>query len=328
VGLKFGYNQGPRLAPAEDLLSGRERIPNMSHRFICLALLFGWVMLDACEVDAQIVQRIRERRAAMAATLDDPNAAAATAPGDAAAVPPVPAPLPMRGGFIARRLQQRRDLVAQQAAAQPTPAASPGTPPLPPQQQTAQRPQISGPASRGKPQGVGPQRAMQALQQASALAAPALEMLNPNDVTAMEVPDLQTALSNTSGALGNELARFSSAASWQEFFALPGSIVDEGTIDLAALQTALVRFENVAANPKFAQIAELPSFDQARSLLTELVNRVDVPTTEDGPQLIDPAGNTELSAEAETANESLPAPQPQLPRNEGEHSILVRTNKS
>ena len=300
----------------------------MSHRFICLVLLFGWAMLDACKADAQIVQRIRERRAAMAATLADP--AAAPAPGDAAAVPPAvaPAPLQLRGGFIARRIQQRRDLVAQQAAAQPTPAAAPGTPPLPPQQQTAQRPQISGPASLGQPQGVGPRRAMQALQQASALAEPALEMLNQNDMTAMEVPDLQTALSNTSGSLGNELGRFSSAASWQEFFTLPGSIVDEGTIDLAALQTALVRFENVAANPKFAQIADLPSFNQARSLLTELVNRVDVPTTEDGPQLIDPAGHTELSAEAESTDESLPAPQPQLPRNEGEHSILVRTNKS
>ena len=295
----------------------------MSHRFICLVLLFGWAILDACKADAQIVQRIRERRAAMAATLADP--AAAPAPGDAAAVPPAvaPAPLPLRGGFIARRIQQRRDLVAQQAAAQPTPAVAPGSPPLPPQHQTAQRPQISGPASLGQPQGLGPRRAMQALQQASALAAPALEMLNQNDMTTMEVPDLQTALSNTSGALGNELTRFSSAASWQEFFTLPGSVVDEGTIDLAALQTALVRFENVAANPKFAQIADLPSFNQARSLLTELVNRVDVPTTEDGPQLIDPAGHTELSAEAEPANESLPAPQPQpqLPRNEGEHSI-------
>ena len=316
----------------------------MSHRFIYLLLLFGWAMLDACEADAQIVQRIRERRAAMAAAaLADPNAAAAPAPADAtaAAVPPAvaPAPLPLRGGFIARRIQQRRDLVAQQAAAQPTPAVAPGSPPLPPQHQTAQRPQISGPASLGQPQGLGPRRAMQALQQASALAAPALEMLNQNDMTAMEVPDLQTALSNTSGALGNELTRFSSAASWQEFFTLPGSVVDEGTIDLAALQTALVRFENVAANPKFAQIADLPSFNQARSLLTELVNRVDEPTVDEssieglaveGPQLIDPAGNTELSAEAEPANESLPAPQPQprLPRNEGEHSILVRTNKS
>ncbi len=308
----------------------------MSHRFICLALLFGWAMLDACEVDAQIVQRLRERRAAMAAAaLADPNAVAEPAPADAtaAAVPPAvaPAPLPLRGGFIARRIQQRRDLVAQQAAAQPTPAAAPGTPPLPPQQQTAQRPQISGPQSLGQPQGLGPRRAMQALQQASALAVPALELLNQSDMTAMEVPALQTALSNTSGALGNELTRFSSAASWQEFFTLPGSVVDEGTIDLAALQTALVRFENVAANPKFAQIAELPSFNQARSLLTELVNRVDEPTTE-GPQLLDPAGRTELSAEAEPADETLPAPQPQaqpqLPRNEGEHSILVRTNKS
>ncbi len=294
----------------------------MSHRLLCLVLLFGWAMLEICEVDAQIVQRIRERRAAMAATLADP--AAAPAPADAAAVSP--APLPLRGGFIARRIQLRRDLVAQQAAAQPTPAAAPGTPPLPPQQQTAQRPQISGPQGVGQAQGLGPRRAMQALQQASAIAAPALEMLKQEDMAAMEVPALQTALSNTSGALGNELGRFSSAASWQQFFTLPGSIVDEGTIDLAALQTAVVRFENVAANPKFAQIADLPSFNQARSLLTELVNRVDEPTTE-GPQLIDPASRNELSADAEPAKESLPAPQPRLPMNRGEHSILVRTNK-
>ena len=271
----------------------------MSRRVVCLVLLSAAFTLNVREVEAQIVRRILDRRAAAIAPPVDPNAAAPAA--SAAAVPP--AELPLRGGFFARRLQQRRDLVAQQAAeAQPTPA-SPALPQRSPQQP--------------------PARAFQALRQASAIAAPAMRALTPAEISEMEVPALQTALSNTSGELSNELNRFSSATSWQGFLNLPTGVVDEQTIDLAVLQSSLSRFESVASNPQFGQIAALPSFNQARSLLTELVNRVDVPAT-DGPQLIDPAGETQLSAEAEQLEESLPAPQPQLPRNEGEHSILVR----
>jgi hypothetical protein len=263
----------------------------MSRRVVCLVLLSAAFTLNVREVEAQIVRRILERRAALLAPPVDPNATVPAA--GAAAVPP--AELPLRGGFFARRLQQRRDLVAQQATA----AVGQGTP---------QQPQA---------------RAFQALRQASASAAPAMRALTPGEISAMEVPTLQTALSNTSGELSNELNRFSSATSWQGFLNLPTGVVDEQTIDLAVLQTVLLRFENVASNPQFGQIAELPSFNQALSLLTELVNRVEVPAT-DGPRLIGPAGETQLSVEAEQLEESLPAPQPQLPRNEGEHSILVR----
>ncbi len=272
----------------------------MSRHFICLNLLLVFASLEMSAVEGQIVRRILNRRAALMAPPVDPNAPA-PAPGTPA-VPP--AALPIRGGFFARRMQQRRDLVAQQAAeAQPTPA-----PTAPPQQRPA-------PLAQG--------RAFQALRQASAIAAPAMRALTPAEISKMEVPALQTALSNTGGELSNELNRFTSAASWQGFFNLPAGVVDEQTIDLAALQTMLLRFENVARDTEFAQIAELRSFNQARSILNELVNRVDVPAT-DGPQLIDPAGETQVSAESEQFEESLPAPEPQLPRNEGEHSILVR----
>ncbi len=270
----------------------------MSRRVVCFVLLLAAIVLNVREAEAQIVRRIRERRAAALAPPVDPNA---PAPVPGAVVPPPQ--LPLRRGFFARRMQQRRDLVALLAAeAQPTPAA-----PILPQQ----------------PPGLAQRRAVQALRQASAMAAPAMRALSPGEISLMEVPALQTALSNTSGELSNELNRFTSAASWQGFLKLPAGVVDEGTIDLAALQTVLMRFENVARNREFAQIAELSSFNQARSILNELANRVDEPETE-GPQLIDPAGETQLLVESEQLEETLPAPEPLLPRNEGEHSILLR----
>jgi hypothetical protein len=288
----------------------------MSRRLICLILLSLFTVVETGDASAQIVGRIRQRRAAMLAPPVDP-AAAPAAPGAAppAAEAASPLPLTLRGGFIARRIQQRRELVAQEAGAAPTPASPAPTA----QQQTALR----QPTPPTPPQ--GPSRAMQALRQASALAAPAIQKLTQGELSAMDLTSLQTALSNSNGSLNNELGRLSSAASWQQYFSLPGSIVDEGTVDLADLQTALGRFESVAANPNYSQIAELPSFGQARNLLAELVNRADMPTSEspaDGPQLLDPTNAGKLSAETEQAAEVLPAPQ--LPRAKGEHSILVR----
>jgi hypothetical protein len=291
----------------------------MSRRLICLILLSFFTVVEASESSAQIVGRIRQRRAALLAPPADP----AAAPGAAApAAPPAaegasPLPLPLRGGFIARRIQQRRELVAQEAGAAPTPAS-----PAPTAQQQVARRQPTPPATPP-----GPSRAMQALRQASALAAPAIQKFSQVDLANMDLTSLQTELSNTNGSLNNELGRLSSAASWQQYFTLPGSIVDEGTVDLADLQTALGRFESVAANPNYSQIAELPSFSQAKSLLAELVNRADMPTSEspiDGPQLLDPSNAASLSTETAQAAEALPAPQPQLPRAKGEHSILVR----
>jgi hypothetical protein len=298
----------------------------MSRPLVCLVLLTSCAAICASECDGQIIQRFRERRAALLAPPADPAAPPATGlseiGGSPAEVPPVP---PVRGGFLARRLQMRRDLVAQQAAlAQPTPASP--APQQPGAAQQTQRTALRPPRAAQQAQAVAQRRPFDALRQASAQVAPALRALSQGEMSQMEVPALQTALANTNGSLSNELNQFSSAVSWQQFFNLPSGVVDEGTIDLAALQTALVRFENVAGNPKFAQIASLPSFNQSRSLLTELVNRVDVPTDEpsepgDGPQLINPASATELSADN---TESLPAPEPQFPRNSGEHSILVR----
>lgn len=316
----------------------------MSRPVICVALLFAIHAFDVGTADAQIARRIRERRAAALIPPVDPNA---PVPAVDPAIPPAELP-PIRGGFLARRLQQRRDLVAQQAAeAQPTPAS----PALPPQQAGGQAPpfaQQQALAAQQQAPAFAPRQAVQALRQASAFAVPAMRALSQSELNSMEVSALQTALSNTSGALANDLNRFSSAASWQGFLNLPEGIVDGTTIDLASLQTTLMRFENVAGNPRYAQIASLPTFHQARSILTELVSRADSSQTQapqaqapqfgtaqvethqaEGPRLIDPVGDTELSAESEQLEETLPAPapQPQLPRNEGEHSILLRTNK-
>ena len=284
----------------------------MSRLFACLVLtVCAAVCVDECQ--AQIRARVRQR---IAASLTPPTAPAATAanPAAGAATPPAP---PVRGGFLARRLQMRRDLVAEQAAlAQPTPAT-----PTPRQRQAA-------PQAQQQAQSAAPRRPLNALRQASAQVAPVLRKLTQGQMSQMDLPELQSALADTNGNLANELNQFTSAASWQRFFNMPAGVVDEGAIDLAALQTALVRFENVAANPKFSQISSLPSFQQSKSLLTELVNRVDLPVensleTGDGPRLVDPASATQLSAEDV---EDLPAPEPRLPRNNGEHSILVRKN--
>jgi hypothetical protein len=305
------------------LIAFRVKGFRMSRPVICVALLSAICVLDVGKADAQLLQRIRQRRAAALIPPVDPNA---PVPAVDPAVPPVEPPI--AGGFFARRLQRRRDLVAQQAAeAQPTPAS----PALPPQQLGGQAPAFAQ------------RQTVQALRQASAIAAPALRALTQSELSRMEVSTLQTALSNTSGALSNDLNRYTSAESWQGFLKLPSGIVEEGTIDVATLQTMLVRFENVALNPRFAQIASLPSFHQARSILAELVNRADASQAEDpqvavarmeapqadGPRLIDPVGATELSAETEPLEETLPAPTPQppLPRNDGEHSILLRTDK-
>lgn len=279
----------------------------MSRVFLCLVVPTLCAAMAASDCEAQIMQRIRERRAALLAPPADPTAADVATDAET----PSTAEPPVRGGFLARRLQMRRDLVAQQeeAEATPTPASPALQPSTAPQQaqRTAQR------------------RPLDMLRQASAQFAPELRALTPGQVADLEVPALQAALVDTSASLDNELNQLTSAASWREFLQLPAGIADAGTVDLAALQTLFVRFENVAANPKYTQIASLPSFQQSRTLLAELVNRVDPPhepsPSAGGPQLIDPAAGTE-------GVESLPAPAPQLPRNEGEHSILLRTPKS
>lgn len=275
----------------------------MSRVFLCLVVptLCATVMVSDCE--AQIMQRIRERRAALLGPPADP--AAADAEAASTAEPPV------RTGFLARRLQMRRDLVAQQAEAEATP--TPASP--------APQPSVASQQAQRTTQ----RRPLDMLRQASAQFAPELRALTPGQVAALEVPALQAALADTSASLDNELNQLTTAASWREFLQLPPGIVDAGTVDLAALQTLFVRFENVAANPKYTQIASLPSFQQSRTLLAELVDRVDPPhepsSMTGGPHLIDPTAGT-------GGAESLPAPAPQLPRNEGEHSILLRTPRS
>jgi hypothetical protein len=216
----------------------------------------------------------------------------------------------------------RRDLVAEQAAeAQPTPAS-----PTPQQRQAAQVAQQSSQQAQRTAQ----RRPLNALRQTSAQVAPALRTLTQGQMSQMDLTQLQSALTDTNGSLANELNQLSSAASWQRFFKMPAGVVDEGTIDLAALQTALVRFEDVAENPRFTQISSLPSFQQSKSLLAEIVNRADYPMStppqsNEGPQLINPVGSTQLSADN---IETLPAPEPRILRNGGEHSILVRSPRS
>src|SRR5262249_52121729 len=158
------------------------------------------------ECEAQIRARVRNR---IAATLAPPVSPAAAPAGQAAPGTTPPAPL-LRGGFIARRLQMRRDLVAQQAAqAQPTPAS-----PAPQQRSLNQQAQRTAQQAQRTTQ----RRPLDALRQASAQLAPALQMITQGQMSQMDLPQLQSALSDTNGNLANELNQFSSAASWQRFF--------------------------------------------------------------------------------------------------------------
>ena len=283
----------------------------MSRPVVCLVLLTIFATMTPCECEAQILRRIRERRAALLAPPAEPSPAATDA-DEAAADAAAP---PVRGGFLARRLQLRRDLVAQQEALEsPTPASP-----------AAQSQQRATQARQRQP--------FETMRQASAAEAPMIRALTEDDISRMEVPELQQALADTNAALTNELNQFTSAASWQRYFDLPSGVVEHGTVDLTALQTLLQRHERVSENPNYSQIASLPGFQQSHSLLAALADRAEPPRIESsatsvGPQLINPTGATEVQAEAV---EALPAPEPQSaapqrPRAEGEHSILKRNS--
>jgi hypothetical protein len=205
---------------------------------------------------------------------------------------------------LALRLQQRLDLVAQQEK-QPTPAA-----PSPANRQAAAK------AGAGSPT---------AARQVAAMKEPVARILSPGEISTLDVTGLQNAMDETQGQLLNELRRFSSAASWQGFLALPAGVLEDGTFNEAALETALSRYDRIAGNRNYAKIAELASFNQSRALLAEMSTRVS------GPLLTSPTGESFLTESATEeaitkVAEPLPAPQsaerPLL--SKGERSILVR----
>jgi hypothetical protein len=207
--------------------------------------------------------------------------------------------------MLALRLQQRLDLVAQQEK-QPTPAA-----PAPAKTQTAAK---AGSGLQGT------------TRQVTALREPVARMLSPGEIASLDTLGLQNALEETQGQLLYELSRFSSAASWQGFLTLPSDMLQDGSMDEATIQTALSRYDRIAANRNFAQIAALASFNQSRALLTELATRTSGPllTSAKG----DPAVKMATAEEAVTQTpETLPAPQaPERPLlSKGERSILVRS---
>jgi hypothetical protein len=163
-----------------------------------------------------------------------------------------------------------------------------------------------------------------ALKQATALTEPRPPRLTASELAVMDTAALQTALSNFHAELSNELARFSSAASWQTYLALPSGLVNEAAIDPAELRSALDRFDTISQASQYAQITRLESFAQAQGILRELSSRII------GPQLIAPHGAAlpavpgPSEGNSPLAEEPLPAPRdlPEPKGADGERSIL------
>ncbi len=268
----------------------------MSYRMLCLFCLLVAQGIMCASSEGQIVRRLRDRRAAMSAPQSAPGATVAPGYG----------PLPQLRGLVARRLQQRRDIVPQQEV-QPTPTPAAG--------QTQQ-------AS----QGIAGKQSTSPLKQTSASQELTLAALTPEVISAYDVTQLKNALSNANGVLANDLSRFSSSESWQGFLAIPTGVVETELLDELALQTIADRYRRVAADPKYKQIAALASFEQTQTLLSELVNK------SSGPLLGPPSGSDLLAQEtavAEKANspEALPTPTVSAKplQNSGERSILVHS---
>jgi hypothetical protein len=131
-----------------------------------------------------------------------------------------------------------------------------------------------------------------------------------------------------------DLARFTTAASWRGYLRLPDDALPapvDGHVDLgfASIVETLRRFDSVAAEPRFRQISSVPSFGAARLALAEVVNRFDgaVPAAQETAAAPWRSFNSAPpTRDAASQGESLPTPPPLLaaPENAGstERSVL------
>jgi len=86
---------------------------------------------------------------------------------------------------------------------------------------------------------------------------------------------LQRSLRSIADRLQQRLGRFNTGSTWQRYLRLPDEILgDSSAVERREALTELAeRFHDVAAEPKYAMIAELPAFAAMRAALIEATSR-------------------------------------------------------
>jgi hypothetical protein len=143
----------------------------------------------------------------------------------------------------------------------------------------------------------------------TAAMAPAASAESPaalpsvGQLQSMEDGALLNAVVQATRQLDADLGRFDTGRQWQAYLQLPNDALpppsdNRVTLGFASLESALGRFESIAANPQFAKIWALPSFAASRAALGEVVRRF-------GPRRQAAAS---LAAAESPEMEELPAP--------------------
>jgi hypothetical protein len=165
--------------------------------------------------------------------------------------------------------------------------------PILPRRRLAVAPGVVGPG------GLAPRYAPGATQIATdPYAAP---LATPQQLAALDDGSLLNAVLAATAQLDADLGRFDTGAGWQKYLRLPEEALPPPTadgqvlLDFAAIEATLVRFDSVAANPKYGMIAEVPSFAATQAALGEVLQRYAAAAQAvAGPQLASPAGAEEL----------------------------------
>ncbi len=155
-------------------------------------------------------------------------------------------------------------------------------------------------------------------------AAP-IQPLTVDELAALDEVALFAELRGASAALDGRLSRLSTGDGWRRHLGIDPALLGERgnlpeVIHVDKLQPMLVRFDKVASNPKYAKIANFPSFGATRLALAEVIRRFD---GSDDPE--SPATDENINANVEeTPIENLPALKPEPDTASGERSILKR----
>jgi hypothetical protein len=131
----------------------------------------------------------------------------------------------------------------------------------------------------------------------------AVQLASPEQLAALDDGSLLNAVLAATAQLDADLGRFATGAGWQKYLRLPEEALPPPTADgqvllgFAAIEATLVRFDSVAANPKYSMIAELPSFAASQAALVEVLQRYSAAAAaaaERQPTPAEPAGAEEL----------------------------------
>lgn len=151
------------------------------------------------------------------------------------------------------------------------------------------------------------------------------------ELAAMPDGVLLDTLVGVMGQLDEDLARFTTAASWRGYLRLPEDALPppvNGHVELGfqSIAETLGRFDSIAAEPRFMQIAGVPSFGAARQVLAEVVRRFGNEAPVEQENAAPPFRPSAAPASGNIQGESLPTPPPTLsaPTNAGvvERSVL------